>query len=117
MKFKKADIAVFFAFVVIALVLTLERGSGDQGAIVYVNNAPVLKINDIYEDKQYDVVGKNITILCSKSRGVCVLSSDCDDKVCLNTGYIAKQGQTIVCLPNRLMVKITTSDDEIDGVV
>ena len=49
--------------------------------------------------------------------------ADCPDKICVNTGKISKIGETIVCLPHRVVVEIqgevsqSDSDDSIDSVV
>ena len=33
--------------------------------------------------------------------------ADCPDKICINMGTIRKKGQTIICLPHKLVVEIT----------
>jgi hypothetical protein len=49
--------------------------------------------------------------------------SDCKNQVCVNTGKISKAGETIVCLPNYVIVEIVSSkeggedDEAIDAVV
>lgn len=42
--------------------------------------------------------------------------ADCPDKLCVNQGKISKAGQTIICLPNRVMVTIKGRDTQYDGV-
>jgi len=39
--------------------------------------------------------------------GVKMTDASCPDKVDVRCGEITKPGQTIVCIPNRVMVKIT----------
>ena len=54
---------------------------------------------------------------------VYMTEADCPDKICVNTGKISKIGETIVCLPHRVVVEIqgevsqSDSDDSIDSVV
>ncbi len=38
--------------------------------------------------------------------------SNCPDKVCVNTGKISKPGQSIVCLPHRINIKIVGDEKE-----
>lgn len=49
-------------------------------------------------------LGENI-IKISKGK-VQILDADCPDKVCVKDGYIGKPGQTLVCLPHRVVVEI-----------
>lgn len=45
--------------------------------------------------------------------------ADCPDELCVKTGKISRVGETIVCLPHRVVVEIKGSqdDDSIDSVV
>lgn len=41
----------------------------------------------------------------------------CPQKICVRTGWISKPGETIVCVPNRLVMRIVEpGDDLIDAV-
>lgn len=52
-----------------------------------------------------------------KSGSVRVLESDCPDKICIDEGSIKLTGQTIVCLPNKVVIKIISDNEKIDGVL
>ena len=39
-----------------------------------------------------------------------VKSADCPDKICVNTGYISKVGERIVCLPKKLIIEIKAEE-------
>lgn len=43
-----------------------------------------------------------------------VLSSPCPDQVCVHQGKITRSGQTIACVPERVLVTITTAAKEND---
>ena len=47
-----------------------------------------------------------LTVLLEKD-GVSVISADCPLRSCVKTGKITKPGQSIVCLPNRVLIAIT----------
>ena len=45
-----------------------------------------------------------------KDGKVYVSEADCPDKLCVKQGPISKAGETIVCLPHKLVVRITSND-------
>ena len=57
--------------------------------------------------------GENILVIedgCAYIR-----EADCPDKVCVRTGKIRYEGETIVCLPHRLMIRIAGGEGGVDG--
>lgn len=46
---------------------------------------------------------------------IAVVGADCPDKDCVKRGWLKKPGDSAVCLPNRLVIRIT-GQSEIDGV-
>ena len=51
-----------------------------------------------------------------KDNQIRFLETDCPDKMCGRTGFISKVGQSAVCLPNRIVVKITGGNGNETGV-
>ena len=53
-----------------------------------------------------------------KGGRVRVIDSPCRRKTCVHTGWIDKAYQTIVCMPNRVVIRLTGSgdNDRIDGI-
>jgi hypothetical protein len=50
-------------------------------------------------------------------KGVRVLDSPCPYKLCVKSGAIDRSGETLVCLPNRVVVRITGDGKEaVDAV-
>lgn len=45
-----------------------------------------------------------------------VVSADCPDRVCVKSGEISRPGEGAVCLPHRLVVRITGGGGEVDAV-
>ena len=38
--------------------------------------------------------------------------ANCPDKVCIHTGFINKPGQSIVCLPHKINIKIVSDKED-----
>jgi hypothetical protein len=45
-----------------------------------------------------------------------MVDSACPDKLCVKTGWISSPGESIVCLPNRVVIEITSGDGGPDVV-
>jgi len=54
---------------------------------------------------------ENVIFHLFKDGSICFEKSDCRDKLCIKTGKISKPGQFAACLPNGLLLKIVTGDD------
>lgn len=67
-------------------------------------------------DKNTDFdTGEGVLIRVADGK-VYVAESDCPDKLCVRQGKIEKPGQMIVCLPNRVVVKIVSENSRNEGV-
>ncbi|MDP4109339.1 MAG: NusG domain II-containing protein, partial [Bacillota bacterium] len=57
-------------------------------------------------------------VVLAENGKIRVLSADCPDKVCVRTGFISRPGQSIVCLPSRLVIRLEgESKSGLDAVV
>lgn len=68
------------------------------------------------EDKEIKIKnasGKVTNILLIKDNCANMLEANCPDKLCVNQKAISKEKETIVCLPNKVVVTVE-SDDESD---
>lgn len=81
--------------------------------------------NDIYEtlslneDKVYTIkTDSGINTVEIKNNKVHMLDADCKDKLCLHEHEIEFNNENIVCLPNKIVVKIENSkESELDSIV
>ena len=54
-----------------------------------------------------DTAGEHINTLIVE-KGTCYMEwANCPDQLCIHQGRISRRGETIVCLPNRVVVKVT----------
>jgi hypothetical protein len=51
--------------------------------------------------------GRVANLLVIEDGAVHMASADCPDELCVHQGAISKSGQTIVCLPHKLVAEVT----------
>lgn len=56
------------------------------------------------------------SIIEVRSGKVFMVSSPCANKLCIHMGKISRSGESIVCVPNKVSVIVSSTDTEIDGV-
>ena len=96
-------------------VLSLTAGSGGD-KVKISTDGQVYGIYPLNEDCEIDVTEdghtNHITI---KDGQVSMSYSTCRNQVCVNTGAISQTKDAIVCLPNRVVVEIISSEKEKGG--
>lgn len=56
--------------------------------------------------RRFSVPGVGMTIEAGEGR-VRVVSSDCPEQICVGTGWIGLPGQSIICVPNHTVFRLT----------
>lgn len=90
--------------------------SADGDVIVIHRGDEIVEEIDLSDvDKSYTVdLGTN-TVLIEKD-GATVTKAKCPDKICVHTGKITKNGEAIICAPNKIMIEFKGNDKEVDAV-
>ncbi|MDP0489394.1 MAG: NusG domain II-containing protein [Fusobacterium sp. JB020] len=120
--FKKFDLIIYLLIISIfsfginyALSLEVKKGNKVE---IYVNNDlkyiyPLQKNKKTYFINT-DLGGVDVEFIDMKVR---VTSSNSPLKICVKQGFISKSGQTIIGIPDKLLLKITgESEEELDGI-
>jgi hypothetical protein len=55
------------------------------------------------------------TVVEMKNGRARIVSSPCQNQICIAAGPVHSHGQWIACLPNRVMVSVSRGDGEVDG--
>lgn len=134
-----ALVALCVAALAVALAVFQWRGGTDQAltAVVSVDGAEVDRFapKDLPESpRTYTGNGYTLEVVCgfrgevsapdhrkaNGEMGVCVVRSDCPTQDCVHTGIITRSGQSIVCLPARIIIRLeggTAEDGGVDAVL
>ena len=113
----KLIIVVLIIVGVILIGFKLLNKKGDKKALVYYEDSIVLQI-DLNIDKEYQIDGYNGKVnIVVKDGKIKVDSENSPLHLCSNQGYISASYETIVCLPNKVTIKIESADDPLDAVV
>jgi hypothetical protein len=123
-RIKKSDIYLVAGLLIAAFVFWLVLGffvkKQGQTVVVKVDGAVVYEL-PLQKNTSVTVEGyqggENVIVI--ENGAVSMTDADCPDKLCVHTGKKTRTGETIVCLPHRVVVEITgnVSDDGIDAVV
>ena len=90
------------------LLFFVNRHTTGHFAQLRVNNK-LIKEFDLNKDQVFNYFDKRdgdqnkITVRDGK---IAIVDANCTDQICVRKGFISKTGQTIVCLPHRLVIEI-----------
>lgn len=114
------DIRLLFIVIIIVVILfifiNINKKSGDT-AVVYYENKEILRI-DLNIDNEYTVEGLlGEVVLEVKDKKIRVKRENSDRHICSKEGYIYTNDKSLVCMPNKIIVKIISDNNDMDGVV
>jgi len=106
---KKKDFLLFsilFLIIFLTYIFLKLNNSPEETVLIQNYKGDFIRL-PLSENKTIEIpgpLGKSVVEI--KNRRVRILSSPCPDKLCVKQGYIRESGQVIVCLPNRVVIKI-----------
>ena len=101
---KKDFILIIFLIFIAVSVLLFCHFTGEKGETVSISkDNKIVQTVSLYEDTQIDLGSNTIEIKDSK---VFIVRADCHNQICVKHKAISKKGESIVCLPNKVIVEI-----------
>ena len=102
------DVIVIILVVIFSLVIILTSFFSATGNKVLISvDEKVIAEHSLYTNIKKEVKTKYGVNTVEILNGECFVSdSDCRDAICINRGKINKVGESIVCLPHKLIVEI-----------
>lgn len=121
--FRRGDAVVIAAILAAALALTaafvLSARRGAAASVEIRQNGEVLAVLPLDEDAEFTVGGAYTNVIEVRGGEVFFAESDCPGQDCVHSGAVSAAGRSLVCLPNRVEVRITADvpdENAVDGV-
>ncbi len=85
-----------------------------NGAYVQVEaNTKIVETLPLNEDTEYKIQTENGTNTLVVKDGFAYISkADCKNQICVHHGKISKNGESIICLPHRVVITVIDKNDE-----
>lgn len=112
-------ILIIVAAAVIGTVMWFMRNNQTAERVIVKVDGNTVFSESLDNDAEYKATGYDggYNTVVIKDKRVYVTEADCPDKVCMNSGAIENPGDTIVCMPHRMVVEIEGSGEQVDSVV
>lgn len=120
LRFQKGDLAAIAAVLLLAVGVFFLFLPGDRPAAaaaeIYLDGKPVQTLS-LTEPTEVTVTDRYTNTITVRNGAVAVTASDCPGTDCVSCGWIDSTGRSIVCLPNRLEIRIVGAESDVDFVV
>lgn len=112
---KRNDLILFLGIVLIAAaaIFIMYRLKSEGSRVVITVDGKEYKNLDLKEDTELTIEGKDGTYnkVIIKDGEVSMTEANCPDKICVKHSKIHYNGETIVCLPHKVVVKIESKEE------
>ena len=120
LRFQKGDwlavaVTLFLAAAVFLAFLPGKSG-GSAVAEVYLDGVLIRQVS-LDEAQTFTVTGDYTNTVTVRDGKIGVTASSCPGGDCIHSGFVGTSGRSIVCLPNRLEIRVVSAPGDVDFVV
>ena len=116
---KKKDWVLIIIILVVAASAFIMHHSFQQtgkGQVVIKINGAIEGVYDLNDDQEI-IINEGSNILTINNGKADMIEADCPDKLCVEQRSISKNNESIICLPNEVIVEVQSSvESQIDGM-
>lgn len=92
----------------------------EQYYLINISDTAEVEVLELAEEewkKKSYILGSDYNLLVCQKGSIQMMQSSCPDKICVHHSSIERNGESIICLPHKLVVEITNGKEkELDGV-
>jgi len=122
LKPRKGDLLAVALVVLLAVGLSVflglrARGVSHVGVEIYRDGTLVREV-DLNADQQFDISGDYVNTVTVENGRIAITQSTCPGSDCVHSGWSDAAGQAIICLPNRVEIRLVgnTEPGGIDAI-
>ena len=120
LKFCKADILAIAMVAALAILVSIifwtSVGSEEGNMVMIYQEGKLIQELSLDHDTEFVIEGDYENVVTVKGGKAAITKSDCPGTDCVHSGWIHEAGRSIVCLPNRVELRIEGAS-EVDFVV
>ena len=126
-KRRRMDLVLIVGIMLVALIsaITVYLTHAQGNVVVVKVDGRVVKELSLSENADITIEGYQggVNLVKIEDGKAYVTEADCPDELCVKTGGISRAGETIVCLPHRVVVEIKgnkiiqNESDDFDSIV
>lgn len=120
MKKYRADIVLIGLLIIMAFIsyIVIFNFMSKHGDVVEVySQSKLIKKVPLDTDTEFEVkIDNHVNVIRVENGFVFMLDADCPDKLCKKQGKIRNSGETIICLPNKIVIRIEAEKQNSDVV-
>ncbi|MBI2441790.1 MAG: NusG domain II-containing protein [Lentisphaerae bacterium] len=100
--------ALFLILAIAGLWATAQRLPANAAKALVYHDRVLWREIDLSSDRVYSGIagrpGMDLEVRRSRVR---IVKADCPRQLCRHSGWLSRPGQSVVCLPNRLLIELT----------
>jgi hypothetical protein len=101
----------------VLLFIAVGAAKTDGARVDVLVNGKVAESYPLNTDREIKLNYSGHNLLRIEDGRARIVGADCPDKLCMKQGSIAKTGETIVCLPHRVVIRISGGEaPAVDGI-
>ena len=118
--FQKGDLLAIALVILLAIAtaaaFTLSGNDNGNLTVQIRQDSQLVKEIPLETDAVFQIEGEYVCTVTVSGGKTAITESDCPGRDCVHSGWISEAGRSIVCLPNRVEVRISGTSD-VDFVV
>lgn len=98
------------------LLFQFVRSDSGAGKVSVTVDGEIFGTYSLADDQTVDIDGTNRLVI---ENGTAEMEwADCPDQICVNHRAVSREGESIICLPNQVVISVTDGEEaELDGIV